>query len=84
MWIATMDTEHFAFIAKGTSEKKAREAMARAFARHCREYTRPGDRPFSHEYWGGEEPDADKLNDVYGMRLHNLSKAEAFRDGEAI
>ncbi len=86
IWVSKMDTEHFEFVAHGTTEDEAREKMARVFEFHCRNYTDKQDpRPF--DFWnedGVTPPSADNLHDYYGIRTYDLSEGDGFIDGSTV
>lgn len=77
MYVATMHTPHFSFVALGRTKAQAGEAMASAFDAHLQAYG-ASDRQYCMQAagygdgggnWADSEVDGDKLGDSFGSTL---------------
>lgn len=94
MFIATLDTEHYEFLAGGKSEEEAKQRVAIAFQKHLMQAHGVEDRLFVRVHWvqtvqfqGNVNTVAswtEALDEWYGIRAYQVNDKTMLRDGEAI
>ena len=78
MVVATMETEHYSWMAVGESESLAKELIAKAFRKHIRQYPEVVGWPRSNTDFITE------LDDYYSFRIFEGGSGTAWRDDQIL
>lgn len=74
MYIATMDTEHFKWLALGSTKATAKKALLAGFDRHLAQYGTA---------WA-EQGCGDSPDEYYGINVVQIKAGECLRDDSQI
>jgi hypothetical protein len=75
MFVATMQTEHFAWMAAGETEAEARAAMEQGWANH---HLARGVDVLTDEVL------PEDIDEYYGIRIHEIKAGQCYRDDTQI
>jgi len=86
--IATMETEHFSWLALGETEEQAREALIETLRRHGAQSDKFWDehQPGGSRAWsfGGMDPDPVYALEYYDANFFEIEPGQGLRDGSPV